>query len=127
MANGHNTYTHDNSTAPGIALAHTVYGSPVTASLRPEMAQQGTTRQVQSTFRDYQPPKRRAHDKGHPLCSEPDCKSYPVQGKNYCTGHGRLHGEAKVCAHRDCKAAPKTGEDYCRWHGKSVVTVDESD
>ena len=37
-----NSYTHDNATAPGIALAHTVYGEPTTASMRPEMAAEGT-------------------------------------------------------------------------------------
>jgi hypothetical protein len=118
-----NNYTSDNATAPGTALAHTVYGSPVTASMRPEMAQPGTTRQVQAIFSNYRPPKRRAHDKGHVLCSEEGCKAYPADGKNYCTGHARQHGEMKQCAKRDCKAAPKKGTDFCRWHG----VTDESD
>ena len=123
MAKGHNTYTHDNSTAPGVALAHTIHGEPANASLRPETAQEGTTRQVQSTFRDYQPPKRRRN--GKELCAHDDCQAYQAEGKNYCTGHARAHGEAKTCKHGDCKAAPKKGEMYCRWH-KTAVT-DESD
>ena len=122
MANGHNTYTHDNSTASGIAPAHTVYGSPVTASLRPDSAGEGTAQQAQSFFRNYQPPKRRAHDKGHALCSEEGCKAYPMDGKNYCAGHARVHGEVKTCDHRDCKAPPKKGTDYCRWHSTTAVT-----
>jgi hypothetical protein len=115
-----NNYTHDNATAPGIALAHTVYGEPTTASMRPEMAAEGTVRQVQPIFTEYRPPKRREHDHGHRLCSEEGCKSYPVKDKNYCTGHGRIHGEAKVCSHRDCNAAPKKGQDTCRWHETKV-------
>ena len=120
-----NSYTHDNATASGIALAHTIHGEPVTASLRPESAGEGTIKQAQPVFTDYRPPKRRAHDHGHDLCAEPDCKAYPMEGKNYCTGHARLHGEAKTCRHRDCKAAPRKGTDYCRWHGTEVS--DESD
>ena len=126
MANGHNSYTHDNATAPNVALAHTVYGEPVTATLRTEMSNEGTVRQVQPVFTNYRPPKRRAHDKGHALCSEEGCKAYPQEGKNYCTGHARIHGEAKTCGHRDCKAPPKKGTDYCRWHSTATVT-DEPD
>jgi hypothetical protein len=123
MAHGYNTYTHDNATAPGIAQAHTVYGGAVSKSLRPEMAIAGTAQQRQSSFRDYQPPKRRAHDNGHALCSEEGCKAYPMEDKSYCAGHARVHGEMKVCAKRDCKAAPKKGTDFCRWHG----SPDEAD
>ena len=126
MANGHNNYTHDTATAPGIALAHTIHGQAVDASLRPEMAQEGTVKQTHSQFRAYQPPKRRAHDQGHALCSEDGCKAYPVDGKNYCPGHARQHGEMKTCEHRDCMAPPKKGTDFCRWHGPTAVT-DESD
>lgn len=119
MANGHNNYTHDNATATGIALAHTVHGSSVTASMRPESAQQGTVRQVQSVFSNYRPPKRRAGDNGQALCSEEGCRAYPAKDKNYCTGHARQHGEMKLCSHRDCKAPPKKGTDHCRWHGSA--------
>ena len=125
MANGHNNYTNDNATAPGIALAHTIHGAPVDGSVRPEMVNEGTVKQAQSQFRPYQPPKRRAHDQGHILCSEEGCKAYPIDGKNYCTGHARSHGEAKTCKHGECKAAPKKGEMYCRWHRTAVT--DESD
>jgi len=121
-----NSYTHDNATAPGIALAHTIYGSPVTASMRPEMAVEGTVKQVQSVFSDYKPPKRRLKDNPDKLlCAEDGCKAFPVDGKSYCAGHGRSNGEAKTCNHRDCKAAPKKGTDYCRWH--STAVTDESD
>lgn len=114
-----NNYTHDNATAPGIALAHTIYGEPVLASMRPESAIEGTVKQVQPIFSNYKPPKRREHDKGHVLCSEEGCKAYPMSGKNYCPGHARVHGEVKLCAHRDCKAPPKKGTDFCRWHGSN--------
>jgi len=122
-------YRHDNSTAPGIAQAHTIYGEPVTASLRQEMVNEGTTRQVQSFFRNYEPPKRREHDKGHRLCAEEGCKAYPATGKNYCAGHGRVHGEVKTCKHRECKAPPRSGTDYCRWHSAPITEepTDEPD
>jgi hypothetical protein len=123
-----NSYTHDNASAPGIALAHTIYGEPVTASMRPEMAVEGTVRQVQSVFTDYKPPKRRLKDNpSKALCSEDGCNAFPVDGKNYCPGHARAHGEMKLCAHRDCKGAPKNGTDYCRWHGPTPAVTDESD
>lgn len=121
-----NNYTHDNASASGIALAHTIYGEPVTASMRPEMAVEGTVRQVQSVFSDYKPPKRRLKDSPDKLlCSEDGCKAFPVEGKNYCPGHARSKGEMKTCSHRDCKAAPKKGTDYCRWHTTAVT--DEPD
>lgn len=125
MANGHNTYTHDNATAPGIALAHTIHGEAVNASVRPESAAPGTTRAVGSVFSPYKPPARRAHDKGKTLCSEEGCKSYPIKDKSYCAGHARQHGELPVCAKRDCNAPPKKGQSYCHWHGPKVT--DESD
>lgn len=126
MANSNGHYTHENNQSSGVALAHTVHGSPANATMRQESATEGSVRQVQSVFSDYKPPKRRAHDKGHILCSEEGCKAYPQDGKNYCTGHARLHGEAKTCNHRDCKAPPKKGTDYCRWHSTVTVT-DEPD
>lgn len=116
------SYQHENSSASGIVLAHTVTGSPTTGTLRPEMANEGTVRQVQPVFTNYRPPKRRAHDKGGVLCSEEGCAAYPQSGKNYCAGHARLRGESKTCKNDGCMAPPKKGTDHCRWHTTAAVT-----
>ena len=119
MPNDH--YTHENATAPGIALAHTVYGEPVTASLRTEQSNAGTVRQVQSVFTDYKPPKRRLNDNpDKELCAHEGCNAFPMSNKNYCPGHARVHGEVKTCRKDGCKAPPKNGQDTCRWHETKV-------
>lgn len=118
-----NPYRQDNTSAPGTVPAHTIYGQPVTASMRPEMAVEGTAISTQSMMRAYQPPKRRQRDNpDRELCAEEGCKAYPREGRSYCPGHGRLHGESPVCQHRDCMAPPKKGTHYCRWHSSDEVT-----
>jgi len=114
-------YRHENSSAEGIALAHTIYGEPTTKTMRPESAGPGTVRQAAPVFSNYKPPKRRERDNpDRALCSEEGCKAYPKTGKNYCEGHARIHGEVKTCAKEDCKAPPKSGQKFCRWHGPKV-------
>jgi len=86
-------YTHDNATAPGIALAHTVYGEPVTAQSPDMGAGDGVVRVTTgSVFSDYKKPKRRSHDHGHVLCEYDGCKAYPSKGTGYCIGHARSLG-----------------------------------
>lgn len=117
-------YRQANTTAPGAALAHTIYGEPVTASLKPESTGDNVAQSTQSFMRPYQPPKRRQGDNpDRELCAHEGCKAYPRAGKSYCPGHGRMHGESPVCQHRDCNAPPKKGTHYCRWH--SGVSVEE--
>lgn len=113
-----NHFTHDNSIAEGVALAHTVYGSPVTATMQPNSHGSNIGPATWSSA-PYKPPARRHRDNPEmELCAEEGCLAYP--GKDvggYCTGHAKTRGLAPKCAKPDCKASPKTGTDYCRWHG----------
>lgn len=79
--------------APGIALIHTLNGSPV----------QGvggvthTAGDIQPaglySTAPYVPPKRRAHDNpDRQLCSHEGCKAYPMKKIPYCAGHAKSLG-----------------------------------
>lgn len=101
-----------------VAPAHSVYGSPV-ASHRPTAgALDGTTRQVQSVMRAYEPPKRRKKDNPNiELCAAEGCKAFASESRGgLCLGHARQRGLLDLCAKKDCKAIPKKGEEFCHWH-----------
>jgi hypothetical protein len=86
-----NSYTPDNASGQGVALAHTVFGSPVTATMRPQAGGEGIGPATWSTA-PYKK-KRRVNDKGATLCAfEGGCKAYPMKDQEYCTGHARSLG-----------------------------------
>lgn len=85
-------YTHDNATAPGIALAHTVYGEPVMGSMRPEMAGEGTSQVAGNIMAPYKKPVRRHRDNGKALCASEGCRAWPMKGGEHCVGHARSLG-----------------------------------
>lgn len=100
-------FTHDNATAPNIVQAHTMYGSPVTATMRPDSHGPNIAPATWSTT-PYVPPMRRDRDRGKKLCAVDECKAYPSTkaGGEYCIGHARNLGIVPSCSNVDCKAAP---------------------
>ena len=91
---GNVNYQHDNSTAPGIALAHTVYGSPVSSQTPADGIGENVARVTTgSVFSNYKKPPRRSQDNGKELCASDGCRAYPAAvGKGYCVGHARSLG-----------------------------------
>jgi hypothetical protein len=87
-------FVHENTTAPGIQLAHTAYGEPVTATMRLNSTDEGVAPVVtQSIMRPYQVPKRRRSDNPDKLlCSFEGCKGFPMREQIYCVGHARSLG-----------------------------------
>jgi len=88
-----NTYTHDNASGQGVALAHTVHGDPVTATMRPLAGGEGVGPATWSTA-PYKK-KRRVKDNGKTLCASEGCRAYPMTSQEYCTGHARSLGVIK--------------------------------
>ena len=122
MANG---YVHDNSAKDGIALAHSVYGDPVTATMRPDSHGDNIGPATWSTA-PYVPPARRHRDNPErKLCSFEGCKGYPSKagGGDYCIGHAKSLGLVRLCRQPDCKGMPSQGDDYC-YHHKPKVNDD---
>jgi len=111
-----------------VAVAHTIYGSPVAGALMPQKigADGGGVQLLhQAHISDYKPPPRRHRDNpDRALCSEPECNAYPMKDKPYCTGHARLYGLMPSCAKADCGMAPKNGQRHCRWHEPKVTSGD---
>jgi hypothetical protein len=88
--------THQNASAEGIALTHTLYGSPVQGI-------GGTTHRTENiqpaglhSTAPYRPPKRRKADNPDKLlCSFDGCKAFPIKTTPYCAGHSRKLGLVK--------------------------------
>jgi len=85
-------YTHDNATAPGIALAHTIHGSPVTGQTPVMGVGENVARATDTVFSNYKKPPRRSKDNGKDLCQAEGCRAYPSKGLGYCIGHARSLG-----------------------------------
>lgn len=89
--------THQHGSAEGVALAHTIYGSPVEGI-------GGTTHRTDTiqpaglhSTAPYRPPKRRVRDNPDKLlCSFEGCKAYPTKKHPYCAGHARSLGLLEV-------------------------------
>lgn len=100
-------FVHENSTAEGIALAHTVYGDPVGDTGRPNSTQEGVALATFSAFSPYKKPRPervrdkvaehppRFNDVGKQMCSHPDCGTYSMKDVPYCPGHARSLGFVK--------------------------------
>lgn len=89
-------FVHENTTAPGIQLAHTMYGEPVTATMRLNSTEDSSAVVTQSIMRPYQVPKRRRQDNPDKLlCSFEGCKGFPMREQVYCVGHARSLGLIK--------------------------------
>lgn len=109
-----------NGAAEGVALVHTLYGTPVqgvggTTHTNGNIQPAG----LHSTA-PYRPPKRRQRDNPDViLCSYEDCKAFPIKKTGYCAGHSRKlglvdwakggRGHKKEQDHDDTDAAASTG------------------
>lgn len=110
-------FRHENTSAEGIALAHTVYGQPVTATGRPDSTQPNVQLAVGNIMAPYKPPPRRDLDNPElALCAEEDCKAFPVKGLDYCAGHSRKRGLMSTC--QMCGRIPLKGTRFCYQHSK---------
>lgn len=114
-----------------VAIAHTIYGSPIAGALMPQqIGAEGRNIALltQPHISDYKPPSRRRNDNpAIALCAEPECNAYPMTGKDYCTGHARHHGQTKTCAKHECNSYPKGDTIYCRWHQPEKVTSGDAE
>ncbi len=81
---------HQNATAPGIALQHTLQGSPVQGVGGVSHAHGAVQPAGIHSTAPYKPPKRRGQDNlDKPLCAYEDCKAFPIKTTDYCVGHSR--------------------------------------
>lgn len=115
-------YTHDNASASGIALAHTVYGEKVSATGAANSVMEGVAPATWSTA-PFKPPKRANEDRE--FCAEDGCQAYPtVAGQGYCPGHARKRGLMPTCSHLNCGSAPMKGKRHCYYHGPKTEAAD---
>ena len=85
--------THQHGSAEGVALAHTIYGSPVATPLGFERGSGDIQPAGLHSTAPYRPPKRRVRDNPDKLlCSAEGCKAYPIKKAPYCAGHARSLG-----------------------------------
>ena len=85
--------THQNASAEGVALAHTLYGEPVQGGGGVTHANGDIQLAGLHSTAPYRPPKRRMKDNPDKiLCSMEDCKAFPMKTQAYCTGHARSLG-----------------------------------
>jgi len=83
----------NNQLESGIAVAHTIYGSPAAGSHEQNEARVGRYAHVpQAHQREYEPPTRRHRDNPDiALCRYEDCRAYPSKKfDGYCSGHARM-------------------------------------
>lgn len=96
MAEPEPFFVHENTTAPGIQLVHTMYGELVDSSMRLNSTTEGVQPIAHSVMRPYQVPKRRRLDNPDKLlCSFEGCKGFPMREQVYCVGHARSLGLIK--------------------------------
>jgi len=88
--------THQHAAAEGVALAHTIYGSPVATPLGFERGSGDIQPAGLHSTAPYKPPKRREKDNPtKPLCEyEGGCKAFAMKAVPYCAGHARKLGVA---------------------------------
>jgi len=98
--------THQNASAEGVALTHTLYGEPVQGGGGVTHAHGNIQLAGLHSTLPYKPPKRR--DRDNPdriLCMFDGCKAFPMKTQEYCTGHARSLGlvsfDKKVAADDD--------------------------
>ena len=81
--------THQHAAAEGVALVHTLYGSPVASPQGHERGGNIQPAGLHSTA-PYKPPKRRVKDNPkRELCPMDGCKAFPTKATGYCVGHSR--------------------------------------
>jgi hypothetical protein len=84
--------THQHASAEGVALAHTIYGSPVASPQGHERSSNIQPAGLHSTA-PYKPPKRRAKDSPKKtLCPADGCRAFPTKATGYCVGHSKQMG-----------------------------------
>jgi hypothetical protein len=85
--------THQNASAEGVQLAHTLYGTHVQGSGGVTHASGDIQPAGLHSTAPYRPPKRRMKDNPDKLlCSAEGCKAYPIKKVPYCAGHARKLG-----------------------------------
>lgn len=86
--------THQHAAAEGVALAHTIWGSPVAGPQGHERDGNIQPAGLHSTA-PYKPPKRRVKDSPKKaLCPVEGCKAFPTKATGYCVGHSKQLGLA---------------------------------
>lgn len=86
---------NQNAVAPGIALVHTLQGSPVQGVGGVSHSHGSVQPAGLHSTAPYVPPKRRAKDNGKQLCSFEGCKAWPIKAHPYCAGHAKSLGLTK--------------------------------
>jgi hypothetical protein len=88
--------THQNASAEGVVLTHTLYGSPVASPQGFERNGGDIQPAGLHSTAPYRPPKRREKDNPtKPLCEyEGGCKAFAMKAVPYCAGHARKLGVA---------------------------------
>ena len=87
---------NQNAVAPGIALAHTLQGSPVQGVGGVSHSHGSVQPAGLHSTAPYVPPKRRHRDNpDRQLCSQEGCKAYPIKDVPYCAGHAKSLGLKK--------------------------------
>jgi hypothetical protein len=81
-----------NAQAPGVALQHSIAGSPVQGVGGVNHAAGNVQRAGLHSTAPYIPPKRVDAVKGKQLCSKEGCKAYPMKKIPYCAGHAKSLG-----------------------------------
>ena len=82
--------THQHAAAEGVALVHTLYGSPVASPQGFERGGGDIQPAGLHSTAPYKPPKRRAKDNpNRVLCPMDGCKAFPTKATGYCVGHSR--------------------------------------
>lgn len=85
--------THQHAAAEGVALAHTIWGSPVAS---PQGFERDGGNIQPAGLLSTAPYKRRKKDNpDKPLCTyEGGCKAFAMKAVPYCPGHARKLGVA---------------------------------
>ena len=85
--------SHQNSSAEGVALVHSLYGEKVGGTQGINDDNPDVQVATGYSTAPYRPPKRRHRDNPDKLlCSFEDCKAYPIKSTDYCAGHSRKLG-----------------------------------
>lgn len=85
--------THQHAAAEGVALAHSIYGSPVATPLGFERDGGDIQPAGLHSTAPYKPPKRREKDSPKKtLCPMDGCRAFPTKATGYCVGHSKQLG-----------------------------------
>jgi hypothetical protein len=85
--------THQHGAAEGVALVHTIYGSPVASPQGFERNGGDIQLAGLHSTAPYKPPKRRQKDNPKKaFCPADGCRAFPTKTTGYCVGHSKQLG-----------------------------------